>query len=72
MDNLTIYFIFICIMSVFELILYAIDKYNSMHGKWRIREKSLFLVSFLGGALGAIFGMLIFIVFSYTFITRIN
>lgn len=41
-------------------ILYGVDKYKAKHGKWRIPEKELLLAAFLGGALGALLGMLVF------------
>lgn len=36
-----------------------IDKSKSIKGKWRIPEKSLLVISILGGALGIIAGMLL-------------
>jgi uncharacterized membrane protein YsdA (DUF1294 family) len=37
--------------------LMAIDKSKARKGQWRIRENHLFLVAFLGGALGSFLGM---------------
>jgi len=36
------------------------DKQKAKKGLWRIPEKTLFLISILGGSLGAILGMYIF------------
>ena len=41
------YFLIISAVSVFACML---DKHNAKHGKWRISEKTLFLLSVLGGA----------------------
>ena len=38
----------------------GIDKYNSIHNLWRIPEKSIFLLAFLGGSIGGILGMILF------------
>ena len=46
-----------------NLLLYTlmgIDKYNAKHNKWRIPEKSLFLLAFIGGSIGGILGMILF------------
>ena len=39
------------------LIIYAIDKYKSMHHKWRIRESTLILLAVIGGSVGALLAM---------------
>ena len=39
---------------------YGIDKYKSMHGKWRTRERTLLLLALLGGSAGAWMGMQVF------------
>ena len=39
---------------------YGIDKYKSMHGKWRTRERTLLFLAFLGGSVGAWLGMQMF------------
>ena len=38
----------------------GIDKYRAKHFKWRIQERTLFLLAALGGALGGCLGMLAF------------
>ena len=38
----------------------GIDKWKARHDKWRIRERTLFLLAILGGSPGAILGMLLF------------
>ena len=46
--------------SVVNFALMGIDKHMAKRGRWRIREKTLFLVAFLGGTPGAILGMRVF------------
>lgn len=38
----------------------GIDKYKAIKHKWRIREKTLFLLSLFGGSLGGFAGMFLF------------
>lgn len=38
----------------------AIDKYKSMHGKWRISEQALLTAAFAMGGLGSIIGSFVF------------
>ena len=38
-----------------------IDKKKAENGKWRIQEKTIFMVTILGGGIGTILGMYIFI-----------
>jgi len=37
-----------------------VDKYRSVHKKWRIRERSIFLIAFLGGGIGVYCGMYLY------------
>lgn len=46
--------------SVVDFALMGIDKHRAKRGRWRIREKTLFLVAFLGGTPGAMLGMRVF------------
>lgn len=52
--------IFYGAMSAAALIVYGADKWKARRSKWRIPEKALLLLSFLGGAIGGILGMLLF------------
>ena len=47
-------------INILEFIAMGIDKYNAIHNRWRIPEKSLFLLALLGGSIGGILGMIIF------------
>ena len=55
--NIIIYFIIINIIGF--LIMY-IDKRRAKKGKWRIPEKTLFIITALGGGIGTIAGMYVF------------
>ncbi|SHJ18424.1 DUF1294 domain-containing protein [Lutispora thermophila] len=50
----TIYFIMVNSIGYFIM---AVDKRKSIKDKWRIKEKTLFAVSLVGGALGMMLGM---------------
>ena len=55
-----IFILWILALSLLTLALYGIDKRRAQKKRWRIAEKTLFLFSLLGGALGALLGMQIF------------
>ena len=44
--------------NVFVFITYGVDKQKAKSGHWRIPEKTLFIVTALGGGIGTIAGML--------------
>ncbi len=48
------YFVLINLISFLAMVL---DKYYAKNGKWRIRERTLFLFAFLMGAFGIYAGM---------------
>lgn len=48
------------ILSLLAFALYGTDKRKARRGLWRIPEKTLLLISFLGGALGGLAAMQIF------------
>ena len=57
---MTRYFlIWIAALSVIALLLYAIDKRKAKKKRWRIPEKTLLGIGFLGGAAGALLGMIL-------------
>jgi uncharacterized membrane protein YsdA (DUF1294 family) len=51
---------YLLIMNIVGLAVMGIDKWKAKHHAWRIPEKTLFLVSLLGGSIGTWAGMYIF------------
>ena len=47
-------------MSLIGFVLMGVDKYKAKKRKWRIPEKTLFTVAFLGGGIGCYLGMYAF------------
>ena len=56
-QNIIIYFIVINIIGFFIMWL---DKRKAIKGSWRIPEKTLFIITALGGGIGTIAGMYAF------------
>lgn len=56
-QNLIIYFILINLLGI--LIMY-VDKQKAIRGSWRIPEKTIFIITALGGGIGTNLGMHIF------------
>lgn len=52
--------IYLTIVNVITMMLYGIDKRKAIHHKWRIPEATLLFFTWIGGVIGAIFGMLLF------------
>lgn len=48
------------LVNVVTFIIYGIDKYKAIKGKWRIPEATLLLMAVFGGSIGAWLGMRIF------------
>ncbi len=48
------------IWNIITMLIFGVDKYCAIKKKRRIRESFLILISFLMGAEGALFGMIIF------------
>ena len=48
------------LLSIIAFIAYGVEKKKAKSGKWRTKEKTLLLLSFLGGAYGGYPAMLIF------------
>ncbi|MFU8793412.1 MAG: DUF1294 domain-containing protein [Acholeplasmataceae bacterium] len=52
------YFLFLVLfMSLLTYMLYGLDKYKSIKGKWRIKESTLMMFSLVLGALGGLIAM---------------
>ncbi len=54
------YLIYILIMSAVTFLLYFIDKKRAENDQYRISEKALLIMSFLGGAIGGYLAMVLF------------
>ena len=52
--------IYLIVMNLIGLAVMAMDKSKARHHAWRILEKTLFLVSILGGSVGTWAGMYLF------------
>jgi len=48
------------IINILALLLYGMDKRKAQKHQYRIQEKTLLIIAFLGGALGALIGMTLF------------
>ena len=57
LKNIIIYLIIINLIGFFAMWL---DKRKAKKGAWRIPEKSLFMITFLGGGIGTVAGMYTF------------
>ena len=51
---------YLVLLSLITFIAYGVDKKKAKSGKWRTKEKTLLLLSFLGGAFGGYPAMLTF------------
>ena len=52
--------VYILAVSLLTWILFGLDKWKAIHGKWRIRESTLLGLSFIGGAADGLAGMYLF------------
>ena len=58
--NMEYAILYVVIMNILGVAVMGIDKYKAQHKLWRIPEKTLFLVSILGGSIGTWAGMYLF------------
>ena len=52
--------IYLAVMNILGFALMGTDKSRARNGKWRIRERTLFLFYLLGGSIGTLTGMYVF------------
>lgn len=55
--GLYIFLGFVVLMTLITAVAYGWDKRKAISGKWRTKEKTLLLMSLLGGALGGFYGL---------------
>lgn len=58
MDNSILFYALA--VNIFTLFLMRVDKQKAIKGQFRIPERTFFLLSFLGGAIGTYIGMQLF------------
>lgn len=51
---------YLILINVIAFIVFGTDKYRAIHRRWRIPERTLFLLAAFGGSVGCIFGMIVF------------
>lgn len=52
--------IYIIAINSLTFLVYAIDKWKAVHGKWRIRTSTLVGAALLGGTIGGLLAMYLF------------
>lgn len=56
----TVLLVWLAVINLLTFIVYGTDKRRARKGKWRVPEKTLFLLPLLGGSIGALLGMRVF------------
>lgn len=56
----TVLLVWLAVINLLTFIVYGADKRRARKGKWRVPEKTLFLLPLLGGSIGALLGMRVF------------
>ena len=56
----TVLLVWLAVINLLTFIVYGADKRRARRGKWRVPEKTLFLLPLLGGSVGALLGMRVF------------
>ena len=51
---------YLLMINIFTMYTFFLDKSKAKNKKWRIKERTLFLLSIFGGSMGAIIGMKLF------------
>ncbi|MCI5774410.1 MAG: DUF1294 domain-containing protein [Erysipelotrichaceae bacterium] len=51
---------YLLVINILTFMVFGIDKLKAIKHQWRIAEKTLLLLSVLGGSIGALLGMMIF------------
>ena len=56
----TVLLVWLAVINLLTFLVYGADKRRARKGKWRVPEKTLFLLPLLGGSVGGILGMRVF------------
>ncbi|QUH27286.1 DUF1294 domain-containing protein [Serpentinicella alkaliphila] len=57
---LFIFIIYLIAVNIFSFALMFIDKYKAKRDQWRIKESTFIVLSFVGGSIGVLIGMVAF------------
>lgn len=60
MEMHAVAFLYVIIMNIIGVMMMGIDKSRAKRHAWRIPERTLFLISLLGGSVGSLAGMYLF------------
>ena len=60
MTDLNLYLLILIIMSAITFLVWGWDKAAAINGHWRVPERTLMVLVFLGGAVGGVLGMFTF------------
>ena len=52
--------VYLIIINLIGILAMYLDKKKAIKGSWRIKEKTLIMISVLGGGIGALIGMYLF------------
>ncbi len=56
----TVLLVWLAVINLLTFLVYGADKRRARRDKWRVPEKTLFLLPLLGGSIGALLGMRVF------------
>lgn len=54
------FYIYLAVINIITFWVYGEDKRRAQKGRWRIGERTLLILAFLGGSVGALMGMYVF------------
>ena len=52
-----LFYCWLIVVNIITFLVYGIDKWKAMKGRWRISEFTLLLLAVIGGSIGALLGM---------------
>lgn len=52
--------LYLLVINILTFLTYGLDKWKARRNKWRVPEKTLLLMTAIGGSLGAVLGMGLF------------
>ena len=53
-------FLYVIIINIIGFFIMGIDKFKAQKGYWRTPEKTIFMITLLGGGIGTVAGMYVF------------